>query len=114
MRVTGKKILTKLKLKQRGNVNLLEEIDLLVDELENNEFNSFEELKKIRNDADKVHNDGFYFFNINIHRTLILIEMSENGEATIVWAGDHQEYESVFKNNKKAIAKWLKNNGWIS
>lgn len=40
--------------------------------------------------------------------------MSENGEATIVWAGNHQEYENVFKNNKKAIAKWLKNNRWIS
>lgn len=74
MRVTGKKILAKLKLKQRGNTTLFQEIDSLVHDLENNEFNSFEELKKIRNDADKVHNDGFYFFNIHIHLTLILMK----------------------------------------
>jgi hypothetical protein len=45
---------------------------------------------------------------------LILLEMDETGEATIVWAGSHQEYEEVFKNNKVTISKWLKQNGWIA
>ncbi len=55
----------------------------------------------------------FIFFNINIHRTLVLIELDENGEATIVWVGTHQEYETTFKNNKNTIEKWLRNNGYI-
>jgi hypothetical protein len=114
MRVTGKKILAKLKLKQRGNSRLLNEIDLLIHDLESNEFTSFEDLKKVRIDADKVHNEGFYFFNIHIHRTLILMEMNKTGEATIVWAGSHQEYEELFRNNKGTISKWLKQNGWIA
>lgn len=64
-------------------------------------------------DADRVHTDGFYFFDINIHRTLILIEFDDDGEATIIWAGTHQEYESTFKNNKPTIEKWLRNKGYI-
>jgi hypothetical protein len=60
-----------------------------------------------------VHVDGFYFFDIHIHRTLILVEIDEEGEATIVWAGTHQEYETTFKNNKSTIEKWLRKNGYI-
>nr|WP_246535449.1 MULTISPECIES: hypothetical protein [Litoribacter] len=43
---------------------------------------------------------------------MILIEF-EDQEATVVWAGNHQEYESVFRNNKVTIKKWLRKNGWI-
>jgi mRNA interferase HigB len=60
-----------------------------------------------------VHSDGFYFFDINVHRTLIMIEYADDGEATIVWAGTHQEYEIVFKNNKSTIEKWLRRNNYI-
>jgi hypothetical protein len=65
-----------------------------------------------RNDAEKVHPDGFYFFNLTAHRTLILIEFSDN-ESTIVWCGNHKDYESTFKNNKNTIRKWLKSKNWI-
>ena len=89
------------------------EIDKLLLTLES--FNPEDSsLKAIRKDADQVHSDGFYFFNISVHRTMILIELEEEGEATIVWAGSHQEYEIVFKNNKKVIEKWLKNKGYIT
>lgn len=44
---------------------------------------------------------------------MILIEFEEDGEATIVWAGNHDEYEKVFKNNRDVIHTWLKNNSWI-
>ena len=44
---------------------------------------------------------------------MILIEFEEDGEATIVWCGNHQEYERTFKNNKQVIKKWLKKNDWI-
>jgi len=66
-----------------------------------------------RSDADHVFGGEFYFFEIEIHRTLILIEFEENGEATIVWAGSHDDYERTFKNNKRVIKKWLKANNWI-
>ncbi len=70
-------------------------------------------MKEARPDADIVHSDGFYFFNLNIHRTMILIEFDEDGEATVVWAGSHQEYDKTFKNNKSTIKKWLRDNEWI-
>lgn len=112
MRIVGKKILLKLKKKNIGNIKLCNEIDKLLIDLE--KFNPNEHhLLDIRRDADNVHNDGFYFFDINIHRTLILIEIDEEGEATIVWAGTHQEYEKTFKNNKLTIEKWLRKNGYI-
>ena len=114
MDVVGKKILEKLKRKNKGNVLLVSEIDDLITTLEENEFKNQLEIIKIRPDADCVHNDGFYFFNINIHRTLILIEFEENGGATIVWCGSHAEYEKTFKNNKNTIRKWLRDKEWIN
>jgi len=65
-----------------------------------------------RPDADCVHNDGFYFFDISIHRTMILIEFDKN-EASVAWVGSHSEYDRTFKNNKKTIRNWLKSNDWI-
>jgi mRNA interferase HigB len=73
-----------------------------------------EELKSVRPDADCVHSDGFYFFNLTIHRTLILIEFDEEDEATVVWTGTHQEYETTFRNNKNTIKKWLRANEYIN
>lgn len=84
-----------------------------MNDIEENEWESDEELKRIRPDADCVHADGFYFFDINIHRTLVLIEFDECGDATVVWIGTHQEYEKVFKNNKSTIRKWLKLNEYV-
>lgn len=112
MRITGKKLLSKIQAKNKGNKRLCDEIDKLLTDLER--FNpKIDNIKNIRSDADKVHNDGFYFFDISIHRTLILIEFDEEGEATIVWAGSHQEYETTFKNNKPTIEKWLRKKGYI-
>lgn len=112
MRIVGKKIILKLKKKNIGNIKLCSEIDRLVADLER--FNPKEsKITDIRSDADKVHGEGFYFFDINIHRTLILIEFDDEGEATIVWAGSHQEYDSTFKHNKSTIEKWLRSKGYI-
>lgn len=72
------------------------------------------DLMDVRPDADKVHSDGFYFFNIHIHRTLILIELDDEGEATVVWADSHDEYERTFKNNRATIERWLRNKGYIA
>lgn len=66
-----------------------------------------------RPDADCVHSKGFYFFDISIHRTMILIEF-EAGVASIVWCGSHDEYELTFKNNKSTIQKWLRSREWIN
>lgn len=73
-----------------------------------------EELKADRKDADCVHDDGFYFFDLNVHRTMTLVEFSEGVEEGIIqvlWVGSHDEYERIFKNNKKTIEKWLRDQG---
>lgn len=112
MRLTNKKILEKLKRKNRGNAPFIRAIDKLIKDIGENHWKDQNELNNTRVDADNVHSDGFYFFNINIHRTMILIEF-EDSEATVVWAGTHQEYETTFKNNRNTIKKWLKSNDWI-
>jgi len=112
MRIIGKKNIIKLKKKNVGNKKLSNEIDKLMTDLES--FNPISQnILEVRKDADCVHKDGFYFFNISIHRTLILIEFDDEGEATIVWIGTHQEYETTFKNNKSTIEKWLRKNNYI-
>jgi hypothetical protein len=112
MRVVGKKTLFKVKRKNIGNRGLCEAIDELINDLES--YNPKKaELKDVRKDADSVHQDGFYFFDIQIYRTLILIELDDEGEATVIWAGSHQEYERTFKNNKSTIVKWLRAKNYI-
>jgi mRNA interferase HigB len=112
MRLTNKKLLEKLKRKNKGNTFLTKAIDKLIKDIDENNWKDQTELNKSRQDVDKVHSDGFYFFNINVHRTMVLIEFEDN-EATAVWASTHQEYETTFKNNRNTIKKWLKSNDWI-
>ncbi|ABG60739.1 type II toxin-antitoxin system HigB family toxin [Cytophaga hutchinsonii] len=114
MEIIGIKKLQKLKNKNLGNGRLANAIDELLQELEVKNWKNGKQLKQDRPDADLVHNDGFYFFNINIHRTMILIEFCDDGQATIVWCGTHDEYELTFKNNKKTIANWLKSKGYTN
>lgn len=113
MEIINRKLLEKFKRKNRGNAFLISALDNLINEIETKHWKNQNELQNDRPDADNVHNDGFYFFNINIHRTMILIDFEESGEATIVWCGSHDEYELTFRNNKNTIQKWLKSKGWI-
>ena len=96
-----------------GNTLLIQAIDELIFDFENALFTTQKQLKEIRPDADLVHNDGFYFFNLYIHRVMILLTFESDGEATIVWCGSHDEYELTFRNNKNTIKKWLLSHGWI-
>ncbi len=98
--------------KNRGNKLLEVAIRKLINDFEVNEWKSAEKLLESRTDADKVHPDGFYFFNMKDHRTMILIEFDDN-ESTVVWCGDHDHYVSIFKNNRNTIRKWLKAKNWI-
>lgn len=113
MNVINKGLLERLKKKNIGNEKLAIEIDKLIFDIEQNNWESPIELKQSRPDADCVHSEGFYFFNINIHRTMILIEFDENKYARIIWAGSHNDYTKIFKNNRNSIKKWLKDNEWI-
>ncbi len=113
MKITNKHILGKLIRKNRGNIKLVKAIQQLIVDIEDNDWRTPLELTENRPDADCVYGGEFYFFNINIHRTLILIEFEENREATIVWAGSHDDYELTFKNNRRVIKKWLRDNNWI-
>ncbi len=112
MRLTNKKKLEKYKRKNRGNVLLNKAIDRLIEDIGAHNWKNQSELYRARSDADNVHSDGFYIFNISIHRTMVLIEFDDR-EATVVWVGTHQEYETTFKNNRDTIKKWLKTNDWI-
>lgn len=113
MRIINKHILGKLIRKNRGNSKLVKAVQQLISEIEHSNWETPHDLTEKIPDADCVYGGEFYFFNINIHRTLIMIEFEENGEATIVWAGSHVDYELTFKNSRKVIKKWLKDNSWI-
>ena len=104
--------LLKLKRKNQGNVKLSKAIDKLIMDIENSEWKNKLEVIESRPDADRVHSDNFFFFDINIHRTMILIAFNEQ-EAEILWAGNHAKYDSTFKGNKKIIETWLRNHGKI-
>ncbi len=113
MKIINKYILGKLIRKNRGNSKLIKSVEQLINDIEQNNWQTPQDLIAIRPDADCVYGGEFYFFNINIHRTLILIEFEENGDATIVWAGNHDDYQLTFKNNRNVIKKWLRDNNWI-
>lgn len=112
MELLQKSKLIKLKKKNRGNIRLIQAIDELIFDIENADWNTKTEIKMSRRDADCVHNEGFYFFDINIHRTMILI-VFEDDEAAVVWAGSHDQYDKTFKGNKATIEKWLRTQNLI-
>ena len=103
----------KLIRKNRGNSKLVKSVQQLISDIEDGNWETPHDLTEKRPDADCVYGGEFYFFNINIHRTLIMIEFEENGEATIVWAGSHDDYELSFKNNRNVIKKWLTDNNGV-
>lgn len=107
MELFRKNKLYKLKAKNRGNTKLIKAIDKLISDVESANWTNQTDIKESRQDADYIHSDGFYFFDINIHRTMILVVFEDN-EATVIWTGSHDEYDKVFKGNKATIEKWLR------
>jgi mRNA interferase HigB len=95
MKLFRKNLLEKLKDKNKGNVKLTRAIDELITIIELKNWETKEEIK-----AD-------------VHRTLILLELNVNKEATIIWAGSRDSYERTFKNSKDTIKKYLRENNWI-
>lgn len=102
----------KLKRKNQGNLKLTKAIDKLIEDIESSELKDKLDLIESRPDADRVHSKDFFFFDIYIHRTLALIVFNEQF-AEILWVGNHDEYDSTFKGNKKTIETWLRNHGKI-
>jgi mRNA interferase HigB len=113
LEILRKDRLLRLKRKNKGNVKLNKAIDSLIIDLENANWRTKNEIVSDRPDADCVHSDGFYFFDIHIHRTMILILFEEN-EATVIWTGSHDDYDLTFKGNKKTIEYWLRKQGLIN
>ncbi len=99
--------LIKLKNKNRGNTKLIKAINKLISDIESADWTKQTDIKDNRPDADCVHSDGFYFFDINVHRTMILVVFEDN-EAAVIWTGSHDEYDKTFKGNKATIEKWLR------
>ena len=112
MDILRKDRLLRYKIKNKGNTKLNKAIDSLIVDLEKANWRTKNEIVTERPDADCVHSEGFYFFNINIHRTMILIVFEDN-EATIIWTGSHDDYDLTFKGNKKTIENWLRKQGLI-
>ena len=112
MELQRKDKLLKLKRKNQGNVNLSKAIDKLINDIEQSKWKNKLDINILRPDADRVHNDNIFFFDINIHRTMVLIIFNVQ-EAEILWVGNHAEYDSIFKGNKKIIETWLRNHGKI-
>lgn len=108
MELLRKHKLTKLKRKNRGNTKLINAIDKLIEDIEKAKWIKKTDVKSTRLDADCMHSDGFYFFDINIHRTMILVIFEDN-VASVIWTGTHDEYDKTFKGNKTTIEKWLRN-----
>jgi mRNA interferase HigB len=113
LKLVNKQKLYRLQRKNRGNKKLIKAINKLIDDLESTDWDKPRDLLQKRPDADNVYKGKFYFFDIHIHRTLILIEFEEDGAMTVVWVGNHNEYKNTFKNNRRVIRKWLIDNEWI-
>ena len=113
MELIGLVHLRKIEKKKLGDKKLRKNIEKLISLIKSAEWKTPLEIKDSGIDADCVHSDGFYFFNITgNYRTLILIEFVDQ-EASIIWAGDHDKYERTFNNNKNDIKRWLTNQGYI-
>lgn len=112
MKLLRKDRLLKLKRKNQGNLKLSKAIGKLIEDIENSEWKDKLDLIDSRPDADRIHSEDFFFFDINIHRALALIVFSEQ-YAEILWVGNHDEYDLTFKGNKKTIETWLRNHGKI-
>lgn len=112
MKLLGIDLLTKFLKKNRGKLILKKSVDKLKKDFKDNNWKDFLDLKNTRPDADKVYNDEFIFFNIGSDRTMILVDFAEE-EAEVVWIGTHDNYTSLFNNNKATIKKWLKKKGLI-
>lgn len=107
MIVRRKRILEKLLTKNQGNKRLERAVYQLIADLEQKSFATRDELLRVRKDADRVHGNEFYFFDLHVHRTLVFIQFRED-HATIMWVGTHEEYVRTFKNNTNTIEKWLR------
>jgi mRNA interferase HigB len=112
LRLIRKDRLLKLKRKNQGNLKLAKAIDKLIINIESADWKDKFELIESRPDADRVHSEDFFFFDINVHRTLTLVVFTKQ-YAEILWVGNHNEYNSTFKGNKKTIEVWLRNHGRI-
>lgn len=113
MRLIGKSKLEKYKRKHRGNARLLKSIDDLIALIESSTEVSSHIIFKQGFKWDCVHNDGFYFVNLESHRALMLLEFESDGIASLVWFGNHKEYEKTFWNNKSTIHSWLRSHEYI-
>ncbi len=112
MKILRKDKLLKLKKKNQGNLKLTQAIDKLIADIEHSDWQDKLELLESRPDADRVHSEDIFFFDLHIHRTLTLIVFTEQ-IAEILWVGNHDEYETTFKGNKRTIETWLRNHGKI-
>ena len=92
VKLLNQKLLKKHLDKNRGNKSLVKAIDKLIADFETNSINSVEELLHIRSDADKIHSNNFFFFNLKDHRTMILVVFEED-ESEVLWCGNHDKYE---------------------
>jgi mRNA-degrading endonuclease HigB of HigAB toxin-antitoxin module len=104
--------LLKLKLKHRGDIRLFTAIDLFMDDILKADWKNKNDIFRDRPDANCVHSDGFYFFDLSTYRTMVILFFDDQ-KVYVIWAGSHDEYDRTFKDNKQTIERWLRKNGLI-
>ena len=112
MELFGKSILKRYQKKNRGNKPLETGIKELNRVWQEAKWENYAEAKKQRKDCDRVHMEGFFFFDPTKSHRILVGMFFDVQEINVLWIGDHDEYDSIF-NNKGAIAKWLKKKGHV-
>jgi len=107
MDVLNKKVIFKYTKKDK---NLLEEFNEFIKKIEKANWKKSIEVKSTFNDSDTI-TKNVYIFNIKKSRLLCVIYFDYE-EIEIVWAGSHDDYVGIFKNNKKTILKFLTLKGY--
>ncbi|MBC5994025.1 type II toxin-antitoxin system HigB family toxin [Pontibacter cellulosilyticus] len=107
MDVLGRNKITKY---VKNKHELAREFNAFVSKIKSSEWKSASDVKETFPDSDHIVGD-VYIFNISSSRSMAMVYFKEQ-EVEIVWAGNHDDYETTFRNNTSTIKKFLKKKGF--
>jgi mRNA interferase HigB len=107
MEIVGRKIILKF---TRGDATLEKAFNDFLAAVTAANWQNDADVKNTFHRADRILG-GFYVFDIGSNHNLSLV-LFNKGQFEIIWAGNHDDYEATFKNNKDTIKKFLKKKGY--
>ncbi|GAB3832790.1 type II toxin-antitoxin system HigB family toxin [Pontibacter rugosus] len=107
MDVLGRNKITKY---VKNKYELAREFDIFISRIKASEWKDGADVKITFPDVDHILGN-VYIFNVSSSRSLAMIYFGDQ-EVEIIWAGNHDDYEATFQNNKSTIKKFLKNKGF--